>query len=91
MCNLHIIGAFLSRIIENGYPSERVHRFPRVVEGEEREKYKPFLTPVSDVATECYCYTEDTVIAAGIGVVYVVLLGGMIMAESDVNSDNVDW
>lgn len=39
----------------------------RVVEGQERENYKPYITPVSDVAAECYCYTEDAVIGAAIG------------------------
>lgn len=63
----------------------------RVSEGKERENYNPFLTPVSDPLTECYCYTEDTVITAGMGAGYAVLLGGMIMAEGGVNSDNVNW
>ena len=63
----------------------------RVVEGEEREEYNPLLTPATDAATECYCYTEDTVIGVGIGAAAVAVVGVMIIAESGVNSDNAGW
>ena len=39
---------------------------------EERENYNPWLTPVSDTVSECYCVAEDGVLAVGIAVVWVV-------------------
>jgi len=47
----------------------------RVVEGKERDEYNPLLTPATDAATECYCYTEDAVITTGIGVAVVSVMG----------------
>ncbi|MFZ9034222.1 MAG: hypothetical protein ACO21J_09765 [Anaerohalosphaeraceae bacterium] len=47
----------------------------RVVEGTEREDYNPLLTPATDVATECYCYTEDAAITTAIGVAVVSVMG----------------
>ena len=67
----------------------------RVVEGTEREDYNPLLTPATDVASECYCYTEDAVIAAGIGGAIVAVGGALIMADGiasgGMTSDNVGW
>ena len=67
----------------------------RVVEGKERDEYNPLLTPATDVATECYCYTEDAAITTGISVVVVAFVGAMIMAEGmasgGITSDNVGW
>ena len=44
----------------------------------EDEYYNPYITPVTDVATECYCYTEDAAVGAGIGVV----VGAVIVGSS---------
>ena len=67
----------------------------RVVEGKERDDYNPLLTPATDVATECYCYTEDTVIGVGIGAAFVAVGGAVIMADGmasgGVTSDTVGW
>ena len=50
----------------------------RVVEGEERKDYNPYITPASDIATECYCYTED----AAISVVGVTAVAAVIVISN---------
>jgi hypothetical protein len=54
----------------------------RVVEGKEREDYNPLLTPATDVASECYCYTEDAAIGTGIAVAYAAIGVIIIAPES---------
>ena len=63
----------------------------RVVEGKEREDYNPLLTPATDVASECYCYTEDTVISTGIGVATVALVGVVVVGSSLEPGDSIQF
>jgi len=65
----------LSGCAENYHRTDHCDEFSadRVVEGKERENYNFLLTPVSDVAIECYCYTEDTALLAGAGILIVTL------------------
>jgi hypothetical protein len=56
---------------------------------------KMFNDSAIDVATECYCYTEDAAITTGIGAAVVVVGGAMIvasgMASGEITSDNAGW
>ena len=73
ICTALICLIFISGCAENYHWTDYCDEFSadRAVEGQERENYNSYITPVSDVATECYCYTEDTVISAAVGTAVV--------------------
>ncbi len=48
-----------------------------------RENYYPILTPVIDVAAECYCYCEDAVIVAFWLAVLALVYGTPNLASLD--------
>jgi len=45
-----------------------------------RENYHPTITPVTDVAAECYCHIEDAVIAIVAAPVIVAYAGICVVA-----------
>ncbi len=45
-----------------------------------REDYRPTLTPIADVAGDCYCYVEDAAIVAVMAPAVVVFLGFALLA-----------
>ena len=73
ICLVLISSIIISGCAENYHRTDHCDEFlaDRVVEGQEREDYNLYITPVSDVATEYYCYTEDTVISAADGTAVV--------------------
>ena len=73
ICLLLISSITISGCAENYHWTDYCDEFSadRVVEGQEREGYYPYISPVSDAATECYCFTEDTVISAAVGTAVV--------------------
>lgn len=57
------------------FSADRINLTP-----EERKNYIPILTPTTDVATECYCYTEDAIIVTGYGVLIGALCFGAMVS-----------
>ena len=55
--------------------SEKIS-FPRDM----RENYHPTLTPITDVAGECYCHVEDAAIVTVMAPVMVVFAGIVLIA-----------
>jgi len=48
---------------------------------EQREKYHPALTPITDVAGECYCHVEDAAIVTLTAVFYAGWFFAQCMTE----------
>ena len=73
ICFALICLIFISGCAENYHWTDYCDEFSadRVAEAQERQNYNSYLTPVSDVAIECYCYTEDTVISTAVGTAVV--------------------
>lgn len=46
---------------------------------EMRDNYNPTITPITDVAGECYCHVEDAAIVTVVAPVMVVLFGIVVV------------
>ena len=67
-CSEHISGHCLNHSEEISLPPDM------------RENYHPMLTPITDVAGECYCHVEDAAIVTVAAPVIVVFFGIVVVA-----------
>ncbi|MEE8576063.1 MAG: hypothetical protein V3T31_02300 [candidate division Zixibacteria bacterium] len=67
-CSEHISAHCLNHSDEISFPPDM------------RENYHPTLTPITDVAGECYCHVEDAAIVTVMAPVIVVFLGIVVVA-----------
>ena len=76
-CSEHISAHCLNHSDEISFPPDM------------RENYHPTLTPITDVAGECYCHVEDAAIAtAGIPAMVIVygIYGIAVLVDSGIIS-----